>query len=297
MKVALIGSHPASILLAPYADPSWSIWVCSPGAAFSVPRADAFFEIHHFDRTNPSDPVCPREYLEKINALGCDVWMIQPIPEVPRSIAYPKAEMLERFGPYFFTSSLSWMIAKAIAEGAEEIGLWGVDMSAQEEYAHQRPACHHFITEARRLGIKITVPPQSDLLQPPPLYGYSMQSRMAQKGAARKVELARRVAEAEATFESKKADHFWHRGELESLVFLMPKLQPECVAEAEARKADLEKKVAETQTAFEQAKAQWTFLKGVIETTEYYQSTWLAEYPAEFFEPAANLEQAVRLAA
>jgi hypothetical protein len=54
------------------------------------------------------------------------------------------------------------------------IGLWGIDMQASEEYRAQRPGFQHFITEAIRLKIPIGVPPQSDILQPPPVYGFEM---------------------------------------------------------------------------------------------------------------------------
>ena len=90
--------------------------------------------------------------------------MIDPPPEIPNALAYPVNDMVEKYGPFFFTSSLSWMFAQALErEGVEEIGLWGVDMSAHEEYGLQRPGCQYFITLAMQRGIKVTIPPESDL--------------------------------------------------------------------------------------------------------------------------------------
>ena len=47
LKVAIVGTAPSSRLLAPFNDPSWQIWVCSPGNMNTVPRVDVWFEIHN----------------------------------------------------------------------------------------------------------------------------------------------------------------------------------------------------------------------------------------------------------
>lgn len=53
------------------------------------------------------------------------------------------------------------------------IGMWGVDMSATEEYGYQRPGCQFFVLEAMRRGIGVYLPPESDLMRPMPVYGIS----------------------------------------------------------------------------------------------------------------------------
>jgi len=53
----------------------------------------------------------------------------------------------------------------------DEIGFWGVDMAATEEYGYQRAGCQHFILEALRRFIGVYVPPESCLLRPMPVYG------------------------------------------------------------------------------------------------------------------------------
>ena len=174
MKIALLGTAPSSRLLAPFHDPSWEIWACSP-ANCDLPRSDVFFEIHALD-TTLKEPV----YAEFVKwcAKHPKIYMQEKRPEFPGALVYPKDEMVEEFGPYFWTSSLAYMAAKAIDEIEKQcdpdniIGLWGVDMSAHDEWAHQRPGCFYFIQEAQRRGIKITVPPESDLIQLPPMYGY-----------------------------------------------------------------------------------------------------------------------------
>lgn len=191
-RICLIGSAPSSVALAPYADPSWLIWSCSPGAFPHLKREpDVHFELHLWE---PEQPWFAPDYVSFMSKLKGPVFMLEPIGAIPTSVSYPKDQMLAEFGPYFFTSSLSWMFALAIMSGATEIALYGVDMSAAEElYTGQRAGCHFFIHEAKKRGITVTIPGQSDLAQPTPLYGYCEQQPMHQKLLARKAELVNRL--------------------------------------------------------------------------------------------------------
>lgn len=191
-RICLVGSAPSSVALAPYNDPSFLIWACSPGARPHLKREpDAYFEMHLWE---PDAPWFAPEYVDYLAKMRGPVFMLEPLPQFPTSVAYPKDAMLAEFGPYFFTSSLSWMFALAIMSGATEIALYGVDMSASEEiYTHQRAGCHFFIHEAKKRGITVTIPGQSDLAQPTPLYGYCEQQPMHQKLLARKAELIGRL--------------------------------------------------------------------------------------------------------
>jgi hypothetical protein len=182
MKIAVLGSAPSSRMLAPFKDPEWEIWSCSP-ANMDLPRTDVFFEIHGPDTTlleaeyNTPYPGHSISYIDWCKQLP-RVYMQEVRPEFPGAIQYPMAEMSKRFGDYFWTSSLAYMLALAIDKKPEVIGLWGVDMSAHDEYGHQRPGCHYFIQEAQKAGIQIYAPPESDILEPPPPYGYRESSRM-----------------------------------------------------------------------------------------------------------------------
>lgn len=196
---------------------SWELWACSPGTIASLTRIDAFFELHRWE---PGKPWFSPGYIEWMSKLVVPVYMLERRPEIPASVLYPKDEMLAEYGPYFFTSSLSWMFAKAIAEKPDEIGLWGVDMSATDEYATQRPGCHFFMDVCRRKGIKVTVPPESDLLAPPPLYGFHEIDPMAIKLTARAIELAHRKAAAQQEMEKKAQEVMFLAGAIEDLDYI-----------------------------------------------------------------------------
>lgn len=187
-NIAILGTAPASMALAPFKDESWSIWACSPGA-YSIcaqQRSDVWFEVHRWMPTSPgkfgapgTKPWFSPEYHAFLQQHKGPVYMAQKEESIPSSVRIPFDELLEKYGPYFWQSTMSYMIAMAIealaprAAAGEKValGLWGVDMSATEEYAYQRPACQHFIGLAKSVGIEIVLPVESDLMRPPTMYG------------------------------------------------------------------------------------------------------------------------------
>lgn len=151
----------------------------------------------------------------------------------PRAKPLPWMDLCEKYGHYVWTSTVSYMLAMAIdrimaaraeraaaaeaervteeariAAGGEPItngagvaqepdciGLWGVDMAANEElYTSQRAACQFFLQVITGLEIEIFLPPESDLQTPPPMYGVSEISHRAIKWTERKRELEGRLA-------------------------------------------------------------------------------------------------------
>ena len=191
LKVALIGTAPSSRMLAPYADPSWTIWACSPGNMGALPRVDAWFEIHGSllwqENKHYGEP-----YIKYLSELKCPVYM-QDKRYCANAIPLPKDELVKEFGPYYFTSSFSWMMAMAMHQGASEMALFGIDMASRDEYILQRPGAYHFFNEARKRGIKVSAPYESDIMQPPGLYGYSEVTPFGRKLITRTQELKERV--------------------------------------------------------------------------------------------------------
>lgn len=213
MKIAICGTAPSSAGLAPYDDPSWTIWGCSPGL-MGAKRIDTWFEMHPAWMYADDSTYC-----QFLRSLDCPVWLIEPQPEIPQGVLFPKDRVVDEFGPWFFTSTVAWMMAYAILQKPEEVGLWGVDMSATEEYGYQRAGCHFFIQEARKRGIRVTAPFQSDLMQPPLLYGYSFASPMWRKLNARRQELLARKADAEQRQAQAHSDHLFISGALSDLEY------------------------------------------------------------------------------
>lgn len=220
-KVAIIGTAPSSRLLAPYGDPEWTIWGSSPGntGATVIPRIDAWFEMHcNFlwaENKHYGEP-----YLQWLNSQTFPV-VAQNQELIPRAVTYPKEEILKKYGPWFFTSTFSWMMAFALEAGVEEMGLWGVDMASKDEYILQRAGGQHFIQLARDKGIKVYIPPESDLAQHPPLYGYVDATTFGRKLAMRRTELVTRIQQAQAQASQAQGAIVYLQGALEDLEYMI----------------------------------------------------------------------------
>jgi len=217
MKIAIMGSAPSSLRLAPFGDLTWAIWGCSPGLFPNVPRVDAWFELHRWEPPVIGNPALQKPWFSPEYVLWMAkqklVWMKDKVPEIPNSHPYPESEIRHLFGDYFFTSSIAWMLAMAIDQiiterenlekagithdEPDQIGLFGVDMAADEEYGYQRAGCQHFVTLAHLLDIQIIVPPESDLLRPMPGYGLAESDQWHIKLLARHHELTARLAQCD----------------------------------------------------------------------------------------------------
>lgn len=203
LKIALIGTAPSSRDLAPFNDPSWTIWACSPGNMNVLPRVDVWFELHA-NLLWPGNKTYGEPYIEWLKRLTIPVYM-QDQRYVPHALTFPMDAMVKEFGKDFFTSSFAWMMALAISQGAKEIALFGIDMASRDEYLLQRPGFFFFKHIAETRGIKVSAPNESDIMQHPGLYGYSDVSPFGRKMLARRDEIKQRIAAMKA--EAQKLQH------------------------------------------------------------------------------------------
>ena len=228
-KIAIVGRAPSSQKLAPYADESWEIWGLS-SACFESPRWTRWFEIHEIEpRKEKWGPYW--KWLQE--AHGKPKYLRELHPEVPDGVLFPRREVQAELaaicegngGDSYFTNSVSWMLALAIHEGANEIGVYGVDMAQQgeglaSEYAHQRPSVEFFIGLALGRGIKVTVPDTCDLLKNNLLYGFdSGTNKMRVKHAARHKELKTRLSKAQQAMQERQAECLVLQGALDDMTW------------------------------------------------------------------------------
>lgn len=164
-KIAIIGTA-SNLVDAPYGDESWEIWGLN-GAYQSVPRWDRWFDMHELSILKKYH--LP-EYFDFLAAAGDKLMMNKKYDEFPNAKVFPAPELVKKYGRYF-TNTVAWLIALAIEEQPEEIGIWGVNMASDTEYGSQRPSCEYFMGLARGMGIKVTVPNDSEMLKCSWLYG------------------------------------------------------------------------------------------------------------------------------
>lgn len=170
LKVAIVGLAQSSRHLVPWNRPEWELW----GVAWDVERYKfrRAFEMHDMKTMQTSGASIYQNlpaYFDKLAA--CEVVYTQePLP-IPNGVVYPFDEVAQVCGDYW-ESSIAYALALAITEGAEEIGIYGVNMRADEEYAYQRPNLEYLIGLARGKGIAVHVPDVSPLLKFSGFAGY-----------------------------------------------------------------------------------------------------------------------------
>lgn len=202
-KVAILG-FVQHYQKAPFNDPSFEIWGLNELYQF-IPRWDRWFELHS-RAVYEGDRTRTNEHIAKIRAMQCPVYMHQHWEDIPTSVPYPIQGICQAFPnpcpearPYL-TNSITYMILLAIAEGFQEIHLYGVDMSHTSEYGSQRPSCEWAIGIAQGRGIKVYIPPESDLLKALFLYGFEQEAALAfdRKLAAREAEMNDHIGKLDA---------------------------------------------------------------------------------------------------
>lgn len=165
-KIAILGRAP-TWELAPFSDPAWEIW----GLPWQeMPRADRLFEIHsqeYIDGANVPENQADETWIH---------WARESYPDVPvycdpsrkhlfgkNAVDYP-LEQVTAFLPFMsLESSISYMIANALCEGVDVLGLYGIHMMGGAEFAHQRPSVHYLVGLAQGRGVEVVIPPGSPL--------------------------------------------------------------------------------------------------------------------------------------
>lgn len=226
MRVAILGTVPASKHLAPFTDNEWEIWVCSPGnRGGCIPRVSKWFELHGVvDLKGAENTSWNTEYFAWLRSQTFPVYMQEPNDLVPQAITFPlKAWLAEfgRMGRIGATSSIAFMIGFAVMSGATEIGIFGVDMAATEEhYGGQKCGCHIMIELAKQRGVKVVIPHESSLSSMPPLYGYAEASAKGRHLLVRELELKQQISNLDATISRLNNERNYFAGGLESTQYI-----------------------------------------------------------------------------
>lgn len=89
----------------------------------------------------------------------------------PNAVPFPLDHLCQRFGRYF-TSSIGMMIAWAIDQDYDWIGLYGIDLASDVEYPYQRPNAEYMVGLARGMGKTVVVSETSAICKAGHIYGY-----------------------------------------------------------------------------------------------------------------------------
>jgi hypothetical protein len=216
-KVAILG-FADSYAVAPFEDPSVEIWGINELHRYLV-RWDRWFELHaraNFEIKGNRDQEAHVNWLRAQKPVGHPehkpVYMRERFADIPAGVVLPLEALAERFfgqhgWPPYFTSSIAFMLALAIYEGRDAqhrpisedavgwIGLYGIDLASDTEYAEQRPCAEYLIGLARGLGIEVVIADGAALLRHDHVYGF--EDRAMKEGINGEAFLVHRIAELE----------------------------------------------------------------------------------------------------
>lgn len=144
MKVALVGNGRTTKDSEGFDGEIWS----TASVSKILPRVDRIFEVHKtYD-------------MDRLNGYECPIMTDGYKANLYNSIDLKIDDMVERFGPVF-QFSFDYMMAKVIEDGAEEIHLFGIDLTTDTEYEQFRQSFYYWVGYARGVGIKVVISPGS----------------------------------------------------------------------------------------------------------------------------------------
>ena len=117
----------------------------------------------------------PKEHLEFLEKFEGSVWMQYPNEDIAKTIKnrkrYPLEQIAQKAGRDYLTSTFAYQFAliwyQHVYEGipTEQVNIYGVNLSATEEYSHQRPCAEYWLGRLNEAGIKVYIPSASSLLK------------------------------------------------------------------------------------------------------------------------------------
>ena len=166
-KLAIIGCATETRDDVDYNDPDLDIWVFneSSNKPWCV-RADAVFQMH--DESIWKSPVNRGDNKHGEWLMAGDtppVYMLEKYPDVPKSIRYPREDIVdellkdftvvsERGRKDFFTSTIAYSLALGIYLGYKEISTFGIELADEAEYRQQLPAAMFWMGIGVGRGVK-----------------------------------------------------------------------------------------------------------------------------------------------
>jgi hypothetical protein len=163
-------------MLAPFTDPSWAIWAHCSIPLSSAKRVERWFDLHPA-LCYTMEVKNGRRYYEWLKNLTTPVYMQKHAAEIPASVKYPRERIQAEWPGIPFGSQTAWMIALALSEGYDTIGLFGIHYQHDTEYFEQRANAELWVGIAYGRGVKVVIPEGCPLAkEPAQRYGYDTHS-------------------------------------------------------------------------------------------------------------------------
>lgn len=160
--ISIVGLSPSTRHLIDWSGEVWGL----PWDYEYSSRCDRLFEMHDRSLLETEGSGRDAEYWERLRAAQVPVYMHRHWPDIPKSIPYPLEELKQTVFKGFprrdqddwYNSSPAYMIALAIHEGAEKIGLYGIDVLDDSEYNLESNCLDYLIGYAAAKGVEVIIP-------------------------------------------------------------------------------------------------------------------------------------------
>lgn len=212
-RCAIVGTAP-SWRACPWDDLTLEAWCLNDAYLIGIPRANRWYDLHPFHQmafrpkgqkvvSQSEVPIGaylrPEGHLEWLKSRPMPVFLAEKRADFPTSLTFPKAELLQWFqpfwpwrlnrkglieaGPDYEVSTPSWMLMQAMAEGYQEIHIYGIHLATQWEYIQQRPNFEFLIGLAAGRGIKIVLPESAPICKASYRYAFEPKADLPQQQA------------------------------------------------------------------------------------------------------------------
>lgn len=157
--------------------PDAEIWGINAAHYFLKRPAHVWFQLHPRDWATSGGPPTgyygrPKEHFEFLQKFEGTLFLLEPDPDLPKARTFPLAEIEHEFGREYLTSTFAYMLAWVLHEHlhvrpVNNLHLYGINLTAMEEYAHQRPCAEYWLGRIEQAGILLSIPLASALLKGP----------------------------------------------------------------------------------------------------------------------------------
>ncbi len=175
-KLGLLG-RTANIIDAPWHDSSWTLASHTSAREMCKREPDWYFDLHRPECFTQQNKSWNPAYYTWLQRLQTPIFMQEsskaPWNTIPMAVRYPIELVLQEQRAYF-TNHCAYMIALAMTEGVDTIGLWGCQYGADSEYSTQRGSLEYWLGRFEQAGGKVILPVRTNTLLnwPAELYGY-----------------------------------------------------------------------------------------------------------------------------
>lgn len=162
--ISIVGLSPSTRHLVPESE----VWALPWDREFA-PRASKLFEMHPRELLEKPESLRAPDYFESLAEFPQPIYMQSRYSDIPSSVPFPLKEVGEGVFKGFprarwsdqkdwYNSSPAYMLALAIHEGAECIGLYGIDVLDDSEFSYESPCLEYLIGLAVGRGIDVIIP-------------------------------------------------------------------------------------------------------------------------------------------